>query len=279
MFCLAALVLIAGLIAGCGSGSGGSSAGGGNSSPTTVSITITGATAVATKIGSGTFSAATPDSNGKLDFSIPSGTSNFAVAYVCFGYVYGAHTQIIQFVVEASTADTTALIEDCPNHPDLSIAPPPPPPTLTGSVDFSAFPAASPAYVVAQNGDGDWSTSRPIPANNGSFSDSAPVGSDRVEVEVIDSHSEGPVAVRNFDNQTVPGSLNGGNTVVLGPADATTLETITFNGVPSGYTVCGNDFRSTNSTGCQNNDISYVDYMMGGIYGFRVTGPGATQYW
>jgi hypothetical protein len=47
--------------------------------------------------------------------------------------------------------------------------------------------------------------------------------------------SQAPLAAKNFDNQTVPGALNGGNSVVFGAADATLPETLTYSNVPSGY--------------------------------------------
>jgi hypothetical protein len=43
------------------------------------------------------------------------------------------------------------------------------------------------------------------------------------------------LAIKNFDNQTVPGTLNGGNAVTFSSADATTPQTITFANLPNGY--------------------------------------------
>ena len=44
--------------------------------------------------------------------------------------------------------------------------------------------------------------------------------------------SSGLVAVRTFDNQPVPGALNGGNRVVLTAADQTVSQAVTYKNVP-----------------------------------------------
>jgi hypothetical protein len=43
------------------------------------------------------------------------------------------------------------------------------------------------------------------------------------------------VAAKTFDNQPVPGALNGGSPVVFGSADRTTTQPITYQNTPSGY--------------------------------------------
>ena len=75
------------LITGCGGGrsdNGSAGSGGQDSSPTSVTLTFyDGVPAVAAaKIGSGTYAIQSVNSN-KLTLSIPSGTTNFSVAYVC----------------------------------------------------------------------------------------------------------------------------------------------------------------------------------------------------
>lgn len=82
----------------------------------------------------------------------------------------------------------------------------------------------------------------PVLGSSGSISVAEPVGTDRVLVLAYDSVLSGDLetpgdlaAAKNFSSQIVPGALNGGNTVVLGAADATTLEPLSFAGVPSGY--------------------------------------------
>jgi len=229
------------LIAGCGgsggSTSGGGGGGGGNNNSTTVTITIIGSpTAVATLVGSGTFTAATL-SNGSLTLSLPSGTTNFGVAFVCPPVTVTASTtyqETNQNIIEASTLDGTTFSWSCPASSSSGATG-----TLTGSVDTSAFSGASDVEILAQNG---VSSSSGGPSGlSGSFSFAAPTGTDRVDVLAyeLDQTSYGLVysliAAKNYSGVTVPGVLNGGNTVVLGSADAVTLEPITYNNVPSGF--------------------------------------------
>ena len=97
-------------LSGCGGSNGGG--GGGVGSSTTVSITFAGGTpaAVATQIGSGSFTAATP--SGTITLTLPSGTTSFAVAYLCQGAESG-ETQAYQTVEEATIADGTSFTWRC----------------------------------------------------------------------------------------------------------------------------------------------------------------------
>jgi hypothetical protein len=229
-------------IAGCGgsspSGTGGSTGDGGGGSSTAVTVTFRGATptAVATKIDSGAF-AAQSIGFGPLTLSLPSGTTNFAVAFVCppvpvmsGGAQIGQTSQ--ESVIEESTLDGTSLTEGCGVFPQSFQTG-----TLTGSLDASAIPAASFLTVNAQSGASGTSYSSSTPVAN--FTLNAPAGSDRVEVLAFNSVSQGEtfslVAAKNFSGQAVPGALNGGNTVVLGSADEATEAPITYANMPSGF--------------------------------------------
>lgn len=230
------------LAAGCGGGSSeGGGTGGGGGNPTTVTFTVRDATptAVAAKIGSGAWSAQTLNS-GKLMLSIPSGTTNFAVAYACpplslpaVGLLSGTSTR--QTVLQASTADGTSFSLACAKTPSTGQTG-----TLTGSVDASAIPTFSYVGVEAANADSIAGT--PLAGAKADFSFAAPAGNDRVEVL---AYLDGPVgalptstalvAVKTLDNQQVPGALNGGNPVVLTGADQTTTQAITYLNVPAGF--------------------------------------------
>jgi hypothetical protein len=137
-------------------------------------------------------------------------------------------------VFEASILDGPAFTETCGDA-----LPPPQMGTLTGSVDASAIPTASYFTVNAQSGTSGASYSSASPAAD--FTLSAPAGSDRVEVLALSPASQGPtgsfslVAAKTFNNQLVPGALNGGSPVVLGPADETTQAAITYVNAPSGF--------------------------------------------
>ena len=128
------------LLAGCGSGSGnttgGGVGGGGGNNPTTVTFTVTGGTptAVATQIGSGAFTSATL-SGGSLTLSVPSGTTNFAVAFVCPPLTSYTPPETEQYVYEASTLDGTSFSEWCLGGSSNEATG-----TLTGAVDASRSP-------------------------------------------------------------------------------------------------------------------------------------------
>jgi len=236
---------LCGVVAGCGGGSGNGGnggGGGGGENPTTVTLKVTAATpaAVATQIGTGSFTAATITS-GALTLSVPFGTSNFAVAYACpatttnlSGTVYSSVTEN---VLEASTADGMSFNLSCAEASN-----PANPGILTGSVDATAIAGAD--YVGVMAGSGGSSFGYFLSGTTKNFSESVPAGSDRVAVEAFVYSAANQygaysvwtlAAVRGFTGVTVPGSVNGGSTVVLGAADAVTMQPITYSNVPSGY--------------------------------------------
>lgn len=205
--------------------------GGSGDNATTVTITFVGPsipTLVAAQIGTGALAAKTL-SGSTLTLSIPSGTNNYSVAYLCPALVNGQSSSQFEYMWEASIADGTSLTFAC--APPQSVTP-----TLSGSLDASAIPGVASFQINAQNGDslgdgGGGFGNGPT----GSFNVPAPTGSDRVLVLANTSQGDGPAAAKNFDNQTVPGTLNGGNTVVFGTSDETTPTPITYSNVPSGF--------------------------------------------
>ncbi len=222
--------LCAALITGCGGGgtttgcTGANCNGGGN--PTTVTFNFSGPnlpTTVAAKIGTGSFSAQTLSGN-TLTLSIPSGTSNYAVAYLCPTVAANQY----EYVWEANTADGTSWTYTCEYNESQT------PPTLTGSLDASAVSGAQSLGIISQNASAvaSYDVMSGATAN---FDVYAPPGSDRVLVLALGSNFQNPLAAKNFDNQTVPGALNGGNPVAFSSADATVPEAITYNNLPSGY--------------------------------------------
>ena len=216
-----------------GGGGGGGNGGGSGSTPTTVTVSFAGTpTALATQIGSGAFTAATLTS-GTLTLNIPSGTTNFAVVYICpdGGYIQ-------QIVLEASTLDGTSYSAlYCASTATLPTG------TLTGSGDVSAIAGAGYLGVTADSGSGYSEgflltvTGEPEP-----ISVALPSGTDRVLVTganlanpVYFGSEENVLAVRNFEGVTIPGTLNGGNTVTLGAADEVTMQPITYKNLPNGF--------------------------------------------
>ena len=132
---------------------------------------------------------------------------------------------------EASIVDGTSFTLRCPvPGPSDQTG------TLSTDVNITGIPGANSAYVAASNGTFLVDSGAAL---DGSFSFQAPAGSDRVEVLAYQialvGGSMSLVAAKNFTNQTVPGTLNGGNQVVLSAADETTSEPITYSNAPSGY--------------------------------------------
>jgi hypothetical protein len=234
------------LLAGCGgsSGNSGGGGGGGGNQPTAVTFTSAAAApvAVAAQVGTGAFTSQTL-SSGSFTLSIPDGTSNFAVAYVCpaqTSTVGGTQTATtLEEVLELSTRDGTAFSLSCPKTPAT-----PANGILTGKVDVSAIPTANSFGIVA--GNDATSVEYMISGVTGSLNASLPAGNnDRVGVVAYDYTAANPsgafsnwtaLAVRNLTGVAIPGSLNGGNPVVLGPGDATSVQPISYSSVPSGYT-------------------------------------------
>lgn len=230
--------------AGCG-GSGGSAScgvicnGGGSSNPTTVTLTITGSapTAVATRVGSGAFTSANA-SAGTITLELSGGAKSFAFAYACppITVPAGSTTSTFQYeyALEATTDDGNSFFGACGPSPVGSTG------TLVASLDASAIPNAALFNIYAQNG--SQQANGYIGSNVGSSSFAAPLGNDRVLVAAYSSELIGGyeqtftmVAARNFASQTVPGSLNNGDVVVLGSSDQITSQSLAYTNIPSGY--------------------------------------------
>ncbi len=241
---VALLTVLCFVFAGCGGGSGSGNnggGGGGGNNPTTVTFNFTGAApaAVATQIGTGNFTAATVSSNA-VTISVPSGTKNFAAAWACPALVSGQYSSTNEYVIEATTSDATSYVDLwCP-----STAPTVPTGTLTLSVDASAFAETTSNYWTflvadADNASGFEEGGPPMVSSN--FTMPAPSGSDRVDL-IVDGETlvsgtayQNLVAVKSYTGVTVPGSLNGGNTVTFTSADAAVSEPITYKNLPAYY--------------------------------------------
>lgn len=219
---------VMGVLAGCGGGSGsGSGGGGGNGggggSPTTVTYDFTGAppTAVATRIGSGAYTQATL-SSGKLTISVPSGTANYSVAYLCPPRTDQTPEPQYEYIDQNSTLDGTSFTGYCyepGTAPQVSI--------VNVVVDASAIHGG--AYVLVNGSGNAWSP------NPQSVSVGMPAGTYDVVVSVADAQFN-PIALKILRQQTIPGNLNGGNPVVFASSDAMVQQPITYAGVPAGFT-------------------------------------------
>jgi hypothetical protein len=134
----------------------------------------------------------------------------------------------IQYVYEASTIDGTSFSQDCLVLPSTTGTTG----TLTGSIDASGVSGADFVNVDTENGVSLWIDQ--LITLNERISFSVPAVTDRVAVLAY-SDAFSLVAAKDFSSQTVPGALNGGDTIVFGAADQVTAEPLTYSGVPSGY--------------------------------------------
>jgi len=210
-------------LAGCGGSSSKTPPIPSPSGPTTITVTFANATplAAAVQIGSGAFAAASIQS-GQLSLTVPAGTTNYAIAYVCPPFNVVATTiEDFEFVIEATTQDATAYTVSCSATPPTGSA--------TGSVDASAIPGATNVVVGGKGGGFGFASTQT------SFNVNLPTGTNEdVTVSALDA-SNNLLAIKILRSQTVPGAINGGNTIVLGPADETTMQSVTVNNTPAGF--------------------------------------------
>jgi hypothetical protein len=175
---------------------------------------------VATKFGSSAFAAATLQGANTLSFVVPAGTTNYTLAYVCAS-PNGAVTE--EFVLEASIQDSNSINRACP----LRGVPLPTVGAATGSVDATAIAGAASVSIFPNS-------LTPSLAVNGSFNVNLAVGTEDVAFAVLDTNNN-ILALKILRSQTIPGAINGGNAVVFSPADATSSQILTLNGVPTGF--------------------------------------------
>lgn len=223
------------LIAGCG----GSSSGGTRTNSETITYNFGGSTptAVAVKIGSGSFAPATI-SGGQLSFTLPDGMTDFAVAYACPGFSpTQGYTQNFEYLNYSSSLDSTSYVGGCPSTlpsgPGGGITPTA---TLTGTVDTGSFPNASELLIWALARTSGYGQGFNLRQGDDFSMSYVPPGSYAVVLMLYDS-SWNALAVKSAGSQTVPGSVNDGSPVDFGAADATTLQPITYLNVPAGYSV------------------------------------------
>ncbi len=235
LFCLflVFLALIVAGVAGCG-GAGMASGGTPPALPTptpiaapppTIAISFTDGTptAVATQIGTGPFTLASLQ-NGTV--TLPAGTTKYAVAYVC--PPIGVFPAQIEFIIEAALQDGTAYSLSC--FPQASL--------ISGSVqvDASAFPGTEAVMIYGLEGLGGG-------VSLGGGFVSGPVGYNlppgTYDVAVTLSDCCNILALRMLRAQTIPGALNGGNSIVFTPGDAATItqQTVSVANVPASFTV------------------------------------------
>jgi len=129
-----AIILTTAFASGCGSTMGGGTTGG-EVTGTTVTASFAGATmpsAVAYQVGtSGQFQELAL-SGSSVSFTLPTGTSAYGFAYICPTFVAG-NAYSNESIIQATTADTTALSLACPSLSG----------NISATFDVSAIPGAT----------------------------------------------------------------------------------------------------------------------------------------
>lgn len=241
---------------GCSGGGGGNGGGGGGSSQdTTVTFSVPvfffggsqQTPAVKIQVGSGPFMQI-PVQNQQASFTVPAGTTKYQIAYVCLaGGSEGSPTQNLGFLIQATTQDGASVAGDCfgevmfgPNSSGNSQSG-----SATGTVDATAVPGAVSTLIAGSGGNASL-----LSSNQGPFNVSLPAGTNDVAVIATGSASGfPPLALKIFRGQSVPGAVNGGNTIVLGPANQTVNQPVTVNNIQSGsVATTGVFFRTANGT-------------------------------
>jgi hypothetical protein len=226
------------------------SCGGGSStaSPTGTTVTtIFSATpaAVAVQIGNGAWNAVSLQGN-QLTFTVPTGESRYAIAYVCaLDATFNFET-----VWEATTRDPTPSggCAGLGGNSALNEG------WATGAVDASSIAGASYVWIFGGFGIGF------VPGATGSFNVPMLQGTNDIAF-VAGSLARSVLAVKILRSQTIPGAVNNGHTVVFAPGDETSYQAFSVTDIPKGFTV-----GSTVSYVTSNGTSFYVSVLPGSQY-------------
>jgi len=245
---LAAACVLA--LAGCG-GTGNS--GGGSTGPTSTNVVYTfqgqPPSSIAAAIGGNAYTAASLQA-GKLTLSIPNGTTNYSIAYVCPQAAGLGNLITAEYVIQASTSDGNSFSATC-NEVSGSTG------NATGKIDTSAIGNVANVLIRGSQGYGG-----SLGSASGKFNISLLAGSNDVAFIAVDS--TGNVrAVKILRGETVPGSLNSGNTIAFQASDQTTTQNLTVQNIPSGF--------STPAS-------ASVEYVTAGGTQFLLAGNASSQY-
>jgi hypothetical protein len=261
--CLAIALCLAGCGGGSNSSTGPTGPTGPTGGPTTVTYTFSAygvpPTAVATKIGTGSFTAATA-SAGKVTLTIPTGQTNYSVAWICPPPFGNDPTENEEYIREASTLDGTSFTEECYSAIAATAG-------LAHSRHARAHPAATGFSTVNAEVDATAITGanyvsiyyQPMPWSSGpiDFSLTLANGTYDIPVTATGNNLSFPTyqAVKILRNQTIPGSLNGGDPIVFQASDQTVSQPVTFKNIPDGFTTeaLGVDYQAA--------DGLYFDYI------------------
>jgi hypothetical protein len=185
--------------------------------------------AVAEKIGSGNWTTASLPANGPLVVQLPSGTTNYGVAFSCSSVRSGTQVKE-EFVIEADVKDGSSyILQLC-----LSDTPVPPATgSFTGSFDATGVAGAG---AVNVNLNDDSRAALFFNTTISSFNITAIAGTTDAFTTVSDSAGT-ILAMKVLRSQTVPGVANGGSPITVGASDAVTLQPITLANVSPSFTL------------------------------------------
>jgi hypothetical protein len=158
---------------------------------------------------------------GVLTISVPSGTGNFAFAYVCPALPWFVPAFTNEYVYQASTLDGASFGGSCTDTASPQYG------TATAQVNVSAIPGA---YGVTVQ---DLAT---MGASGGTIDFSGPMTIGTYDVFIfVQDIDNNLLALKILRSQTIPGALNGGNPVIFQTSDETTQQAVTYSNLPSGF--------------------------------------------
>lgn len=193
--------------------------------------------AVAVQMGTGPFTTvALPSSpTGLTSFNVPAGISKYVVAYLC--QTAGSNPTSSEFIIEATIQDSTSLKANCFGDVIFSSGPSPALGSVSGNMDATLFPSSQFVHISGKQGS---SGSADL---QGPFNALLPVGTNDIAFVLLDNGGNlsvlgNALGVKIFRNQTVPGAVNGGNTITFGSGDFPANQELNVN-APAGFVVNG----------------------------------------
>jgi hypothetical protein len=204
----------------CISGCGGGSSGGPTPAELVISISFGGTAvprAVAAQIGTNSWKTAALQ-GGTLGLTLPSGTTNYGIAYVC-----GTEAYNFEYVIYATVQDGSPLQLNCSTVPTSTGV-------ATGMVNASNIPGTAKVEIIGLLG----STGISVPGASGSFSADMATGSQDIAFAALDSRNY-MLAVHIVRSQTVPGIINSGNPITFLASDALGLQPYSVVNLPAGF--------------------------------------------
>jgi hypothetical protein len=180
--------------------------------------------AVAEQIGAGNWTSTSLPVSGILPVGLPSGTTQYGVAFLCTRTASGSPVNN-EWIVEADLKDGSSYsLQLCnPNSPVS-----PPTGNISGSVDATAISGTN-SLDIFVNGSGDIFEN----ATTASFNMTVPTGTADVYAVAYDNTAT-ILAMKIVRSQSVRGSANGGSPITLTANDAVTLQPISAVNAPSG---------------------------------------------